>query len=90
VVRPGELLGDDHPPGVDDELAGLGRVKLREVGVDLVKRISDADGSWNLHGSLATSAAHSSRENAKPITRNVEGKRHVDDLLDPKLQPPWT
>ena len=31
-------------------------------------RRSDSDGIWNLRGSLATSAARSSRGNAKPIT----------------------
>src|SRR4051794_37573045 len=37
IVSAGELLGDDHAPSVDDELAGLVRVQGSEVGVDPVE-----------------------------------------------------
>jgi len=63
IVGARELVGDDHAPSVDDELAGLGGFAWTQL-----KRSSDAEGIWNLRGSPATSAARSSFGKAKPIT----------------------
>lgn len=68
VVGAGDLLRDDHAPCVDDELAGFRRVECGEDGVPQWKRRSGSAGSWNLCGSLRTSASLSSFGNAKPIT----------------------
>ena len=37
IVGTRDLLGDDHAPGVDDELAGLARVQCRKIRVDPVE-----------------------------------------------------
>ena len=37
VVGAGDLRRDDHTPGIDDELAGLGSFQDREIGVDPVE-----------------------------------------------------
>jgi len=70
VVGTGELLGDDHAPGVDDELADLVGSRPARSAWTQLNRMSDGDGIRNLSGSPATSAARSSLGNAKPITRS--------------------
>src|SRR5215208_569814 len=86
VVGGGDLLGDDHAPGVDDELAGFGRVQGSKVGVDPV----EAQIRRRRHLELVR-LAQDERLPLLLVEREahdalVQGERHVDNLLDAELQ----
>src|SRR3954454_8128147 len=87
IVGAGELLGDDHAPSVDDELAGLGTVQCRKLGVDPV----EAHVRRRRHLELVRLTRDERRAlllgEREAHYALVAGERHVDDLLDAELQP---
>src|SRR3954463_5095684 len=87
IVGAGELLGHDDAPGLYDELAGLGAVQCRKVGVDPVEA--------HIRGRRHLELVRLARDERRPLLLGereahhalVAGERHVDDLLDAELQP---
>ncbi len=85
VVGAGELLRNHHPPRVDDELAGLGRIESGEAGVYPV----EAQVAFGRHQELVRLAADEGGPfllgEGESDDRLVAGEGEVDDLADPEL-----